>query len=92
MFLALIRRASASPHGRRSPPSVETRVAAQGSSMHPTDRDVTCFYFYNRLFYNEPLPFFSLPDLPVMNFCEKQGLYDYSNFPATWNSSCMSNM
>jgi len=66
MFLALIRRASASPRGRRSPLSVETRAASLESSMHPTDNITTCllcFYFYKRhtyLFYNEPLFLFPL--------------------------------
>lgn len=89
MFLPLIRRACANPHGRRSPLSVETRAATLESSMHPTDN--TCLYFDKRhtyLLYNELVPFPPLPDIPVMNFYEKQSLYDYANFPATWNSSC----
>lgn len=64
MFLALIRRASASPLGRRSPLSVETRAVTLESSMHPTDNDVSRFLFPQAphyLFYNEPrIPFFFL--------------------------------
>lgn len=64
MFLALIRRASASPRGRRSPLSVEARAATLESSMHPTDNDVSLFLFSQAphyLFYNEPrIPFFFL--------------------------------
>jgi hypothetical protein len=76
MFLALIRRASASPRGRRSPLSVETHAATLGSSMHPTDNDVSPLF----LFLQAPhLPilqrtpsFFSLPDLPGINFYENR--------------------
>ena len=56
MFLALIRRASASPQGRRSPLSVETRAATLESSMHPTD-NIVSLLFHIYLFY-EPLLFF----------------------------------
>jgi hypothetical protein len=63
MFLALIRRASASPHGRRSLLSVEIRAATLESSMHPTDNYVSPLF----LFLQAPhLPI--LPQAPSFSF------------------------
>ena len=56
MLLALIRRVSASPHGRRSFLSVETRAATLESSMHRSDNNDMSPLF----------PFPHAPHLPIL--------------------------
>jgi hypothetical protein len=86
MFLALIRRASASPHGRRSPLNVETRAAALELSMHPTDNDVSLLFLFLHVTYptTGQGPF-------TYNAKRNRGCMTTQISP-TWKSSCTPNM